>query len=151
MTDDQARAILIVAALWTGATSGASFTAGRMTAPVPPMEVRYVTISIPTPVVVPEALPAEPVAIPSVVEPTHDPPAAPVETRPPPKAEPKPKAKPEKVIVKKPRAVVIRQREPTTDECEQMRFYGRTVVKAGGRARGYSGGQIERALRDCNL
>lgn len=99
MTGDQARAILIVAALWTGATNGASFVGGRMTAPVPPAEVRYVTLPAPAPVVV---------APPEVVVPLEpEPPAAPVAAEPEPVApevEAKPLPKPRPKIDAKPKA-----------------------------------------------
>ncbi len=93
---DEVRGLLIVAAL----LSGVSFVGGRMTAPVPPAEVRYV--QIPAPVVhvpVPEAAPVEPAPL---VEP-----APPAEVKPPPKVIAKPKPKPQPV--KEPK----RRREPT--------------------------------------
>lgn len=100
VTGDQARAILIVAALWTGATNGASFVGGRMTAPVPPAEVRYVTLPAPAPVVVPEPAPVAPLEL--------EPPAAPVAAEPepvaPPEVEAKPLPKPRPKIDAKPKA-----------------------------------------------
>jgi hypothetical protein len=57
----------------------------------------------------------------------------------------------ERVKVKKQRAAAVQQRRPTADECAQMRSAGRALVTAGGRLRGYSDDQINRALRDCGL
>jgi hypothetical protein len=148
----------------SGASGSAGFVGGRMSVPVPPAEVRYIPIPAPAPLVPPvETAPAEPAAIvppgePAPVAPIEPPvvTAAPADAKPlqpsRPKVEAKPAPpKPQKAIAKKPRADVSRQRRPTADECTQMRGAGRTVVKAGGRLRGYSDDQIERALRDCAL
>ncbi len=46
---------------------------------------------------------------------------------------------------------VAQQRRPTTDECAQMSSFGSAAVKLGGRLRGYSDAQVNRALRECGL
>lgn len=143
MTAAEARALLMVAALLSGASGSAGFVGGRISAPVPPAEVRIVTVPAPV-----DAAPTEP-KLPAVAAPAEAKPPPKVEAKPKPQAKPQPK--PEKAVARKPRAVVNRQRKPTTSECAQMHQYGRSVVKAGGRLRGYSDHQIERALRDCGL
>lgn len=98
---DEGRAILIVAALLSSVSGSGGFVAGRVSAPVPPAEVRYVTIPAPAAVVLspvdvaPEPLPALPAA-PVVAEPEPVAPeleAAPL-PKPRPKVEEKPKSKP---------------------------------------------------------
>ena len=144
-----------------GVVGGGGFTAGRLTAPAPPAEVRFVHVPAPAPLAVsaPEEDPAplDPVPVDPVTRAPLEqiaPPA--VEPTPLPQSRPKVEAKPEprkseKAVTKKPRTVVSRQRRPTAKECEQMHAAGRMVVKAGGRLRGYSDDQIDRALRDCGL
>lgn len=122
---NEARAILIAAAILSGVSGSAGFVGGRASAPVEVRHVAPVKVVEPKPVV--EAVPLP---------------------RPRPKAEAKPKHK--GIAKKKPR-VVHRQRRPTSGECQQMRNAGRPAVKIGGRIRGYSAAQIDRALRDCGL
>lgn len=151
---DEARALLIAAVV----LSGGGFVGGRATAPVPPAEVRYIHVALPPPAaafVPPVEVAPDPAPVAPVIEEKPDSaPVAPVEAKPlpppKPKAAAKPKPKPEPTV-KKPRAEVPRQRRPTADECNQMRSAGRSVVKAGGRLRGYSDAQIERALKDCGF
>jgi hypothetical protein len=167
---DEARALLIVAALLFGAGNGTGFVGGRMSVEPPPPEVRIVRMP-PRIMRVPvaDAAPAEAApavaAQPVVPEPPAQVEPAPVETvpmpaprlaiaKPDPQPKPQPKAspKPEKdAHAKKPRAAASRQRKPTADECAQMRAAGRTIVNAGGRLRGYSDDQIDRAWRDCGF
>lgn len=147
MISEQGKSLLIVGALLSGASAVGGFSLGRMSAPVPPAEVRY--ILMPAPVPEPPVCPAPP---PKAAEPATapEPPVEkPAPPPPPPKVAAKPAAKPEPA--KKPRAAAPRQRRPTIAECEQMRGAGRSLVMAGGRLRGYSDQQIERALRDCGI
>ncbi len=120
---NEARAILIAAAILSGVSGSAGFVGGRASAPVEVRHVAPVKVVEPKPVV--EAVPLP---------------------RPRPKVEAKPKPK---AVKKKTR--VHRQRRPTSGECQQMRNAGRPAVKIGGRIRGYSAAQIDRALRDCGL
>jgi hypothetical protein len=104
--DDQARALLIVGAILSGASGSAGFVGGRMTAPelAPVAEVRFVHVPVPAPPPVaaiepaPSA-PAEPVAEPAAPAPAVEAPPLP---QPRPKIEPKPKTEPP---VKKSRTV----------------------------------------------
>jgi outer membrane biosynthesis protein TonB len=96
---DEGKSLLIVAAI----LSGASFTGGRMTAPAPPAEVRYVAVPVPPPLA---GVPAAQVEPPPPAIPT-----TPVEVTPlpPPKVEAKPKEPPkaqQKAAPAKPRQVV---------------------------------------------
>lgn len=112
--NDQARALLLVGALLSGASSSAGFVGGRMTAPVAPPEVRFVHVPPAATLAPPaEATPLEtqPVAVepaPKVAPPIVSPPAEvkplPV---PRPRVEAKPKAQPtpeRETPAKKPRA-----------------------------------------------
>lgn len=101
--NDEARAFLIVGALIASVSGSGGFVGGRVTAPLPPAEVRYVPIPVPVAPLA-EAVPIDPPA-PAVVEPAPqvEPPVAtappPIETKPMlpaprPKVEAAPKAKP---------------------------------------------------------
>jgi len=146
---DEGRGLLLVAALLVGI----GFVGGRMTAPVPPVEVRCVTIDVPSAVPVPPVAvapidpvpPAEPINAPATIDAPDD--VAPLPT-PRPKVEAKPKPKPEKAGAKKPRAAVNRQRKPTARECDLMRKSDRSTAKAWS---SYSAAQIDQAFRDCGL
>lgn len=129
---DEARALLIVAALLSGASGSVGGVIGRVTAPVPPAEVRYVTISAPAP--------PEPVAMPPVVEPAPAPPPEPpavVETKPPPKGEAKPKAqvkpqaKPRPAVQKKslPSCAFIKSEYERMSLAEQIAEYRRSTAE----------------------
>lgn len=154
--DDQARALAIVGVLLAGASGSAGFAGGRMSAPVPPAEVRYIPIPAPAALFVPPAAEAEP-AEPAPVAPVIAVPIAPAaEAKPPlpaprPKVEAKPKPTPPKPEVKKPRPV----REPTATECAQLRFglatIGRDGVNQKAADRGYSKAQVAGALKSCGL
>lgn len=110
---DEGRAILIVAALLAGAAGSAGFVGGRMTAPVPPAEVRYVTIQ--APVVAPEPVaPIEPVpAPPPVVSAEPEPVVPEVEAKPVPKPRPKVEEKPK--LRPKPKASALKKSLPSCD------------------------------------
>lgn len=110
---DEARGLLIVAALLLGG----GFVGGRVTAPAPPAEVRFVHVPVPAvPIAPPVAAPIEPAEAPPAAAPNEPaPPAAappPVEVSPlplptpRPKVEAKPQPKPEKAAAKRPRATV---------------------------------------------
>lgn len=99
---DEARALLIVAALLSGASGSAGFVGGRMSVPAPPAEVRYVPIPAAAALApaLPDAAPTPPAAVvpaaPAIVPPVEPPAAsaAPVEAKPVPPARPKVDAKP---------------------------------------------------------
>lgn len=115
MTDDQVRALLIVAALLSGASGSAGFVGGRMSVPVPPAEVRYVPVPVPLASAAPaEAPPIEPpvAAAPNEIEPAASAPAARVEAAPLPMPRPKVEAKPSQPKPEKPAAKRPRPRAP---------------------------------------
>lgn len=110
MIDEQARALLIVGALLSGASGSLGYVGGRMTAPAPEPEVRFVHIPMPA-IVAPQidVAPVEPPPGPASPPPAAVPPdpepaaAAPASEpkplpRPRPKAEAKPKPRPEKRV-----------------------------------------------------
>lgn len=156
--DDQARALLIVGALLSGASGSLGYAGGRWSAPAP--EIRFVHVPVPSIVAPVDVAPAAdpPAAAPLVDhEPAPADPSSPVVTAPAgpdvaakPLPRPRPKLQAEQPV-KKARPAASRQRKPTAEECATMRAVGRTVVKVGGRSRGYSDSQIERALKDCGL
>lgn len=97
MTDDQVKALLIVAALLSGASGSAGFVGGRMSVSAPPAEVRFVQVPVPAmPAVPAEPIPVEPPPAAALPVVPIEPPAvsvAPVEVKPlPPKVDVKPKA-----------------------------------------------------------
>lgn len=100
--NEQARALLLVGALLSGVSGSTGFVGGRMTAPVPPAEVRFVQVPVPAAVVMPaEAASVEPDVSAPKVEPDDAVVSAPppVEVKPPPaKVDAKPKAKIEPTI-----------------------------------------------------
>jgi len=128
VTRDEARALLIVAALWTGATNSASFVGGRASSPVP--QVRYVTVPEPT---LPEAVTPEPPPAAPTVEPVTTPEAPAVETKPPPKVEVKPKPKPQaKPRVQKkslPSCAFIKSEYERMSWAERMAEYRKSTVE----------------------
>lgn len=134
---DEARALLIVAALLSGASGSAGFVGGRISAPAPVAEVRYVTI--PAPVVAPLEVAPQPPAAPAAVEPE---PAAPdLEAkplpRPRPKVEPpsKPKVRPSALKKSLPSCDVVRREYHRMNYAQQMAAYARASAeeKAHGR------------------
>lgn len=118
MIDDQARAIAIVGALLAGASGSAGFVGGRMTAPAPPAEVRFVHVPPPAPLAPSAgASPGEPLPIPPealspvpLIKPPAAPPVEAIPTpQPRPKVESKPKPQPKpEPAARKPRAPVKR-------------------------------------------
>ncbi len=137
MNPEQARALLIVVALLMGAAGSAGFVGGRMTAPVPPAEVRIVQIPAPVevaPIEPPAVLPAPPA--PPAVEP--DPPVAPpVEVKPPakpkvdakPKAQAKPKPRPPAPKKTLPSCDVVKREYETMTWAQQMDAYRRATAQ----------------------
>ncbi len=105
---DELRAFLIYSAV----LAGASFVGGRMTAPVPPAEVRYVTL--PAPVVEPEPAPVAPLEPPAAVVAAEPESVAPeVEAKPAPKPRPKVEAKPKEQPKPKPKASALKKSLPS--------------------------------------
>lgn len=136
--NEQARAMLIVGALLSGASFSAGGVAGRMTAPVPvptPPEIRYIPIPAPAATLV------APAPAPVLEEKPEPAPVAPVEAKPlppvKPKADVKPKPKPEPPPVRKPRAVrpslpscdVIKRAYNRMSYVEQMAEYRRATAE----------------------
>lgn len=140
---DEGRAILIVAALLSSASGGSGFVAGRVSAPVPPAEVRYVRIPVPAPVVVPEPAPVVPIEPepPAAVAPVAEPePVAPeveavplpqprpkVEVKP--KAQPKPKARPSALKKSLPSCDVVRREYNRMSYAQQLAAYARASAE----------------------
>ena len=123
---DEARALAIVAALLSGASGSAGFVGGRISAPVPPAEVRYVHVPIPTVPVVPieEAAPLAPVTGPLVeVNPPVPTPRPEVETAP--KAKPPALAKPRPPAPKKslPSCAVVQRENARMSWAQKMAAY----------------------------
>lgn len=155
--NDQARALLFVAALF----GGGGYTGGRVTAPAPPAEVRFVYVPAPAPLAesVPEEAPPVAAPVDRVTRAPLDPPAAvsdppAVEAKPLPQPRPKIDAKPKpkppvKPAVTKPRPV----RKPTAAECAQLKLgmltIGRDGVNEKAKARGYTSAQVAWALSAC--
>lgn len=138
---DEARALAIVAALLSGASGSAGFVGGRISAPVPPAEVRYVTLPAPAPVVVEPPAPVaplelEPPAAPVAAEPG---PAPEVESAPvpkprpkieaKPKAQPKPKARPSTLKKSLPSCDVVRREKQRMSYAEQLAAYARASAE----------------------
>lgn len=108
MNDDQVRALLLTAALLSGASGSLGFAGGRISAEAPPPEVRLVrlpprVLRIPTveavpadPVTSPLDAPAAPAPVdpPAISEPPNVMPPVPIETAPLPPPRPKVEAKP---------------------------------------------------------
>lgn len=130
--NDQARAMLIVGALLSGASFSAGGVAGRMTAPVPaspppaPAEVRFVEVPAwAVPVLQPvQAPPPVEAALPEAEPPAPpEPPAAAsapaAEVKPVPKVEAKSKPKPKPVAPPKPRAAAPPKR--SLPSCELIK------------------------------
>lgn|GEM_PF-5161671 len=150
MIDDQARALLIVGALLSAASGGAGFVGGRASAPVLPVEVRFVHVPAP-PALAPLTAPVAPVeAAPlPAIEPPAKVEAAPL-PQPRPKIEAKPKALPKREPAK-PRPV----RKPTASECAQLKIGMLTIGRAGvyekAKDRNYTKGQVDWAIAACGL
>ena len=142
---EQARALLIYSALLLGVGGGGGFAGGRMSAPVPPAEVRIVTIPAPPAVVIPpEATlvePVVPVPLPKV-ERDETAVSPPVEVKPsPPKIDARPKAviKPQAKPEAKPRApapkkslpscAVVKREYQTMSWAQQMAAYHRATAE----------------------
>lgn len=133
---DEGRALLIVAALLSGASASAGFVGGRMTAPVPPAEVRYVPVSAPPIEVIAEPAPIAPPAEPAVPAPAEA--AAPVEVKPvkplprpkvevKPKEQPKPKSRPPAPKKTLPSCAVVKREYQTMSWAQQMAAYRRAT------------------------
>jgi len=121
---DEGRAILIVAALLSSVSGSGGFVAGRVSAPVPPAEVRYVTIEVPVAVPPPVAPPAAAEVAPTEPEPKPPAAAAPaaepepvpeVEAAPVPKPRPKVEAKPKAQPKPKARPSALKKSLPSCD------------------------------------
>ncbi len=138
---DEARALAIVAALLSGASGSAGFVGGRMSAPVPPAEVRFVALPVPAlPAEVepiepaPSAVPMPPVSIePPAASTTPDdikPLPAPrpkVEARP--KEQPKPKPRPAALKKSLPSCAAIKREYATMSWAQQMAAYRRATAE----------------------
>lgn len=160
--NEEQRALLIVGALLSSMSGTGGFVGGRVSAPVPPAEVRVVRVQArpvliaPSPRSVPEAPPT------AVVEPAIPP--APAEPQPP-VAEakpplPAPRPKVETNLETKPRphprpAAPRPARKPTASECAQLKLGMLTIGKDGvitkAKARGYSSSQVVWAISACGL
>lgn len=133
---DEARALLIVAALLSGASGGAGFVGGRASAPVPPPEVRYVTIQIPAaaPEVAPIAPDPQPPAAP-IAEPEAAAPEAEIKPVPKPrpkveeKPKPKPKARPSALKKSLPSCDVVKREYQRMNYAQQMAAYARATAE----------------------
>ena len=165
MTDEQFKALMVVGALLTVVSGGGGFTAGRATAPAPPVvtapapEIQYRIVEVPVPVpVLPgkttERLDQETFVPPKLGDeaPHAQPAVVPARKSSPAKAQPKSEKKSE---VRKPRTPAPKKKGPTAAQCAQLRLgiatVGRDSVIDGGRKRGYTSTQVNWALRECGL
>lgn len=134
---DEARRFLIYSAVLFCAGGGVGGVGGRMTAPVPPAEVRYVTLPAPAPVVVEEPAPVVPLDPPPAAaepEPVPEVEAAPVPKPRPkieakPKAQPKPKAKPSTLKKSLPSCAYIKGEFDRMTWAERMAEYRNSTAE----------------------
>ncbi len=139
---NEARALAIVAALLSGASGSIGFVGGRMSAPVPPAEVRFVALPAPAQVMTPEDDPAPIEGLPPAESaPVPKPaPAAPVaaqvDAKPsrPKAAESKEKAKPQKARPAAPKKTLpscaaIKRGYATMSWAQQVAAYRRATAE----------------------